>query len=83
MILPTKGIAPQRSLLAVGAQTVQLLEEPLTVSQAWVRLKNWRNTNGHTAPIPFWWFALALDTLYALGLVKIEQELLTRVDRNA
>jgi len=31
----------------------------------------------------FWWFALALDTLYALGLVAIEQELLTRVDRDA
>jgi hypothetical protein len=83
MILPTKGIPPQRSLLAVGAQIVQVLDEPLTVSQTWSRLKQWRDAHNHTAPIPFWWFALALDTLYALGLLVLENDLLTRVGRNA
>jgi hypothetical protein len=83
VILPTKGIAPQRSLLAVGAQTMQILDGPLTVSQAWQRVRTWRAQNGHAAPIPFWWFALALDTLYALGLITVEQDLLTRTTLDA
>ena len=83
MILPTKGIAPQRSLLAVGAQTLQILDEPLTVSQAWSRLRRWRELNQHHEPVPFWWFALALDVLFALGALRIEHDLLTRVVQDA
>jgi len=78
MIAPTKGIAPERSLVVVGAQILRLLDQPMTVSQTWTRLREWRNTNGHHAPVPFWWFALALDVLYALGVVELDQELLTR-----
>ncbi|MEH0970249.1 ABC-three component system middle component 6 [Micromonospora sp. CPCC 205546] len=77
MITPTKGIAPQRALLAVGAQIINLLDQPMTVSQAWARLRQWRRNNNHLAPVPFWWFVLALDMLYALGLLELRDELLT------
>lgn len=83
MILPTKGITAERSLLAVGAQVVQVLNEPLTVSQTWVQLKQWRIANNHHASIPFWWFALALDTLFALGLVEFDRDLLSKVSPHA
>lgn len=76
MITPTKGIAPDRALLAVGAQIVMQLDRPLTVSQTWARLKEWRGANGHTAPISFGWFVLALDVLHALGTVDIRDDLL-------
>lgn len=76
MITPTKGIAPQRALLAVGAQIASAVAEPVTISQAWLRLKAWRKEHGHNSPIPFWWFALALDTLHALGLADFDGELL-------
>ncbi|MEV0453825.1 ABC-three component system middle component 6 [Catellatospora methionotrophica] len=76
MIVPTKGIAPQRSLLAVGAQILQTLDRPLTVSQAWSTLRQWRRQHGHNAPVPFWWFVLALDTLYALGVVDLREDTL-------
>ncbi len=78
MITPTKGIAPQQSLLVVGAQILQILDQPMTVSQTWARLGTWRAANGCLAPIPFWWFVLSLDVLYALGVVELERELLTR-----
>ncbi|MFE0687926.1 ABC-three component system middle component 6 [Streptomyces xiamenensis] len=78
MITPTKGIAPDRALLAVGAQVIQVLEHPLTVSQAWIRLKEWRVGNDHPAPISFGWFVLALDALHALGLLDLKDDLLTR-----
>jgi len=76
MITPTKGIAAQRALLAVGAQLLIVLDQPLTVSQAWVRLRDWRQRNLHFSPVPFWWFALALDVLYAIGVVEFRQDLL-------
>ncbi|WP_089011304.1 ABC-three component system middle component 6 [Micromonospora inositola] len=83
MITPTKGIAPQRSLLAVGAQVLTVLkDQPLSVNQAWNRLRQWRASNGHRSPVPFWWFVLSLDVLYSLGLVEFDGELLVR-RRNA
>jgi hypothetical protein len=77
MLTPTKGIAPDRALLAVGAQIAMQLDQPLTVSQAWTRVCVWRRENGHPAPISFGWFALALDTLFALGRVELRDDLLT------
>ncbi|MGW3242358.1 ABC-three component system middle component 6 [Streptomyces sp. NPDC001070] len=76
MLTPTKGIAPDRSLLAVGAQILQELDGPLTVSQAWARLKTRRAELGHRSPISFSWFVLALDVLHALGAVELRDELL-------
>lgn len=78
MITPTKGIAPQRALLTVGAQIAQILDEPMTVSQAWSRLRQWRASHGHNAAVSFSWFVLALDTLYALGAVRLEAGLIVR-----
>ncbi|MEV5704523.1 ABC-three component system middle component 6 [Actinoallomurus sp. NPDC052274] len=77
VILPTKGVAPQRALLAVSAQIVLATgRQPVTVTQAWRRLLAWRDEHRHHAPVPFWWFALALDTLYAMGLVDLERDVL-------
>jgi hypothetical protein len=83
MLTPTKGIAPDRALLAVGAQIALQLDQPLTVSQAWARVREWRKENGHPAPISFGWFVLALDTLFALERVELRDDLLTltRPDR--
>lgn len=77
MITPTKGIAPQRALLAVGAQILLASKhQPLTVTQAWRRLQDWRADHEHNAPVPFWWFVLALDVLYALGTVELRDGVL-------
>lgn len=83
MLAATKGIAPQRSLLVVGAQILQILDQPTTISQTWARLRDWRTANGHHAPVPFWWFVLALDVLYALGVVDLDRELLSRRQADA
>ncbi|MCO6007163.1 hypothetical protein NE236_19460 [Actinoallomurus purpureus] len=73
MIVPTKGVAPQRALLAVGAQIILATgTQPVTVTQAWRRLLTWREEHNHQAPVSFWWFALALDVLYAMGLVDLD-----------
>lgn len=78
VITPTKGIAPQRALLTVGAQISIILTEPMTVSQAWVALKSWRTRHENDAVLPFSWFVLALDALYALGAIHYEDGILHR-----
>ncbi|QBI56496.1 ABC-three component system middle component 6 [Streptomonospora litoralis] len=83
MITPTKGIAPQRALLTVGAQVLLATEgRPVTVSQAWRRFQEWRAEHKHNAPIPFWWFVLGLDVLYALGVVELRNEILVFRERS-
>ncbi|MFG1879994.1 ABC-three component system middle component 6 [Sphaerisporangium sp. NPDC049003] len=83
MIVPTKGVAPQRALLAVGAQIVLATEQqPVTINQAWRRLLSWREENHHRAPLTFGWFALALDLLYALGLVELDRDVLVFLARD-
>ncbi|MER6101997.1 ABC-three component system middle component 6 [Streptomyces sp. NPDC001832] len=76
MITPTKGLAPDRCLLAVGAQVLLQLDEPRTVSQAWARLKSWRADQTYTSPVSFEWFVLALDILFAMGAVELAQDVL-------
>lgn len=76
MITPTKGIAPDRCLLAVGAQILLQLDEPRSVSQAWARLRTWRTQHGHPAPVSFGWFVLALDVLFSMGAIDLRRDLL-------
>jgi hypothetical protein len=76
VITPTKGIAPQRALLTIAAQVSMTLTEPMTVSQAWTALKAWRAKNANDAALSFSWFVLALDVLFALDILRLENGLL-------
>lgn len=78
LILPTKGISADRALLSVGAQILQQLDRPLTVSAAWHALRDWRQRTGRPDNISFSWFILSLDMLYALGAIGYVNGLLVR-----
>lgn len=67
MILPTKGIGPDKALLSVGADILRNLKVPKTVSYLWADL---RNRNLETLQISFDWFVLALDLLFVMGVVE-------------
>ncbi|MEU4108045.1 ABC-three component system middle component 6 [Streptomyces sp. NPDC027717] len=83
MITPTKGISPDRSLLAVGAQIARVLDMPMTVTQTWSRFRAERIRLGHHSPVSFQWFVLGLDVLYALGAIELRNDLLARRSDNA
>lgn len=70
MILPTKGVTPNRALISVGAQVLQLLSEPKTVSRVWDEL---RQTGAPEPRITFDWFVLSLDLLFAVGAIQLER----------
>lgn len=78
MIQPTKGISVDRALLTVGAQVLQQLDTPATVTAAWHSLKDWRRRASYPSNMPYSWFVLSLDVLYALDVLSYENGLLVK-----
>lgn len=74
MILPTKYVTHDRALLTVGGEILECLEEPKSVSALWEHVRQSRRTS-YRAPIPFDWFILALNLLYAISAIDYAQGL--------
>lgn len=72
MILPTKHVSAEHSLLGVGALVLSRLGRPRTVSALWEDVR----PNSQVAT--FERFSLALDLLYAIGAVDFLDGLLQR-----
>jgi hypothetical protein len=73
LILPSKHLRLEQSLLAGAAAVLVTLRSPLTVSTVWERVRD-------SEAIPtFDQFALSLDLLFALGLITLESGRLQRV----
>ena len=76
MILPTKHLPTERSLIAIGADIVGLLDEPKSVSKLWLdfqKLNEQRNLR-----LTFDWFTLAISMLYAIDAVEPSDHRLRR-----
>lgn len=72
MILPTKRISPSESLLGIGSILLRELTRPMTVNDLW------EMTRENDAVETFHRFCLALDLLYAMGLIEYEAGRLRR-----
>lgn len=72
MLLPTKRISQERSLLVIGAGVLRLLNESKTVSRLWEEVRNQANDKGDTQAVTYSWFILTLDFLYVIGAVDID-----------
>jgi hypothetical protein len=72
MILPTKHISADQSLLGVGAILLADLRHPTTVSALWDKVKKHPSVGSYER------YVLTLDLLYALGAVAFENGLLRR-----
>jgi hypothetical protein len=80
MILPSKYLPADRSLIAVGAQIIGVLKEsPRSVSEVWERTS--ASTRNSPAPLTYDWFLLAVTLLYAIGTVDMRGGLLALVGR--
>lgn len=72
MILPTKGITPDRSILSVGSDLLDLLDSPQSVSNLWSRYLNFRKQMGLERPVNFDWFVLTLDFQFSIGAIDLD-----------
>ena len=79
MILPTKHLAPERSLLAISAEVMLVLDEPKTVSRVWEDFSKTRSRESHRVPVSYNWFVLSLNLLYILGAVEYRTGRISRV----
>ena len=64
MILPTKHLSTERSLIAIGADIVKLLDEPKSVSTLWLEFQELNERQNRR--LTFDWFTLGIAMLYAL-----------------
>jgi hypothetical protein len=81
VIIPTKGVRPERSLLYLGGLILADLSGPTTVSSVWEALARKRKDQDQEAVVTFDWFVLTLDLLFALGVIQLSDGLITRVAR--
>ena len=72
MILPTKHISPSNSLLGVGAVLLQNLQREQTFTRLWERVRSLQNIGNYER------FVLALDLLYSLNAIYIEDGIIRR-----
>ena len=79
MILPTKRISMDRALITVGAEVLQLLTEPKTVSRLWEELSQARIARSSVRTITYDWFILSLDLLFIMGAIELELGKVRRV----
>jgi len=83
MILPTKTLPASRCLLGVGANVLRLLTEPKPVSRLWPEFKETYLPRADAPVVSFGWFVLALDLLYVLGAIELQQGRIVRSARAA
>lgn len=79
MMLPTKGISPDRSLIAVGSHVLAELKSEGAKSS--VELWHSCNRRPGSAYVGYDWFCLALSLLYSLGLIGLRDGLIRRVEK--
>jgi len=72
MILPTKYVSLDKSLLGAGAVVLPLLDDPVTTTGIWDQVKNAPEIGSYGR------FVLTLDFLYAIDAIDIVDGLILR-----
>lgn len=80
MILPTKKLSPENSLIYIGGKVLAVLDEPKTISRTWEEFKDNRfdGSRNDRPAITYDWFVLSLDFLFLMGVVELSQGRLHR-----
>jgi hypothetical protein len=71
MLLPTKGISADRALLTIGADILEALTTPTSVSGLWERFTRARSETLGAERVTFDWFSLALASLFTMGVIEL------------
>lgn len=73
MILPTKHLGFERSLLALGASVMSQLVGPVTVSRLWTEIRESTDVRSFDE------FSLVLSFLFSIGAIELHSGLVRRV----
>jgi hypothetical protein len=72
MILPSKRLRIDLSILGSGGEILTHLSEPKQVSRIWDEIKKTEIEKSTDSKITYDWFILSLDFLYLLGVIEID-----------
>jgi hypothetical protein len=75
MILPTKHLELDKSLLAIGGVILNALPRPRTVTSVWEEVRR------HEGDLSFESFSLDMAFLYTIGVVEMADEMIRSVRR--
>ncbi len=80
MILPSKKLKTENSLIYIGGNLLGVLNEPMTVSRLWEELKGLSAQGSPKNGLDFTydWFVLALDLLFIVGVLELSHGRLHR-----
>ncbi len=79
MILPTKRIRSDHSLIGIGSDILGLIGDGATVSGLWNGLQGlWQEERRGEFSITSEWFILAIDLLYMLGAIELKNGIIRR-----
>jgi ABC-3C biological conflict system middle component len=70
MLLPTKGVSAERAIITVGADVLEHLQTPKSVTALWEQYTAHEPEGDDLDHITFDWFSLALASLFAINLVE-------------
>ncbi|OIO61481.1 hypothetical protein COY26_02400 [Candidatus Woesearchaeota archaeon CG_4_10_14_0_2_um_filter_33_10] len=65
MILPTKRLSSKRALIGIGAEILEMLDEPKTISRIWDEMNEYKKCN-----YKYDWFILGINLLYLLDAIN-------------
>ena len=77
MLLPSKHLTAERSIVAVASRVLSCLNTSATVSELWKRFLALQRDQQRT-PVGFDWFELALCALFALGQISYDGAVIQR-----
>lgn len=75
MILPTKYLSTDRSLLNLSAEVIGLLGREKAVSKLW---SDFQQTRQGKPMVTYEWFVLTLDLLYCMGHIDYKSGKIVR-----
>lgn len=78
MILPSKHLSQDRALLTVGAMILERLPNPMTVSALWEGMTRPAAGQEHPPRLHYNSFVLALDLLFLVGAIELQEGLIRR-----
>lgn len=82
MILPTKHLSANRSLISVASEVFELIDKKSTISSMWNDLQEKHKSLLRHGDVPYDWYILALDLLYMMGLIEVRNSFIKRINKN-
>lgn len=78
MLVPTKNIHEERSLVKIGARNLSFLDTPLSVNTLWEHYKRFQDSVEKIPKINYDVFILSLDFLYIIDAIEYKNDLIWR-----